>query len=157
MCGKYFKRKHMQIKHKFILVPGWRYQDSRHLLQNLKVSKNVMDFNNHAQRSTVYSTLLSGCRQPLSPKRSCKEFLQGKDKISERGQEGRQEEKRKREKISLMTQKKLAENSVPEISDYACNQGEDKFKTDKGLNIHIGRMHKEDCLQSTPEKERVAI
>ena len=42
----------MQIKHKHILVPGRRYQDSRHLLQNPKVSKNVMGFNNHAQRST---------------------------------------------------------------------------------------------------------
>ena len=57
MCGKYFKRKHritkhMQIKHKLILVPGRRYQDSRHLLQNPKVSKSVMCFNNHAQRST---------------------------------------------------------------------------------------------------------
>ena len=57
MCGKYFKRKHrltkhMQIKHKHILVPGRRYQDSRHLLQNPKVSKNVMGSNNHAQRST---------------------------------------------------------------------------------------------------------
>ena len=57
MCGKYFKRKHritkhMRIKHKHILFPGRRYQDSRHLLQNPKVSKNVMGFNNHAQRST---------------------------------------------------------------------------------------------------------
>ena len=42
----------MQIKHKHILVPGRRYQDSRHLLQNPKVSKSVMGFNNHAQRST---------------------------------------------------------------------------------------------------------
>ena len=42
----------MQKKHKHILVPGQSYQDSRHLLQNPKVSKNVMDFNNHAQRST---------------------------------------------------------------------------------------------------------
>ena len=40
----------MEIKH--ILVPGQRYQDSRHLLQNRKVPKNVMGFNNHAQRST---------------------------------------------------------------------------------------------------------
>ena len=65
-------------------------------------------------------------------------------------------EKKERKNQSDVTEK-LAENSVPEISDYACNQGEDKFKTDKGLNIHIGRMHKEDCLQSTPKKERVAI
>ena len=57
MCGKYFKRKyriakHIQIKHENILVPGQRYQDSRHLFQNPKVSKNIMGFNNHAQRST---------------------------------------------------------------------------------------------------------
>ena len=57
MCGKYFKRKHriakhMQIKHKHILVPGQRYKDCRHLLQNPKVSKNGLRFNNHAQRST---------------------------------------------------------------------------------------------------------
>ena len=42
----------MQTKHKHILVPCWRYQDSRHLLQYPKASKNVMRFNNHAQRST---------------------------------------------------------------------------------------------------------
>ena len=42
----------MQIKQKHILVPGRRYQDSRHLLQNPKVSKNVIGFNNHTQRST---------------------------------------------------------------------------------------------------------
>ena len=42
----------MQIQNKHILVPGQRYQDSSHLLQNSKVSKNVMGFNNHAQRSS---------------------------------------------------------------------------------------------------------
>ena len=42
----------MQKKHKHILVPGGRYQDSSHLLQNPKVFKNVMGFNNNAQRST---------------------------------------------------------------------------------------------------------
>ena len=57
MCGKYFRRKHwmskhMQINHKHILVPSWRYQDSIHLLQNPKVPKSVIGFNNHAQRST---------------------------------------------------------------------------------------------------------
>ena len=52
MCRKYFKSKHMQIKHENILVPNQRYQDSRTLLQNPKVPKNVMGFNNHAQRST---------------------------------------------------------------------------------------------------------
>ena len=42
----------MQIKHKHILLPDQRYQDSRHLLQNPKVPQNIMGFNNHAQRST---------------------------------------------------------------------------------------------------------
>ena len=62
MCGKYFKRKHriakhMQIKHKHILIPGRSYQDSRHLLENPKVSKNLMGFKNHAQRSTPLNYL----------------------------------------------------------------------------------------------------
>ena len=43
----------MQMKHKHILVPGQRYQDSSYLLQNPKVCKNVMGFNNHAQRSST--------------------------------------------------------------------------------------------------------
>ena len=56
MCGKYFQRKHqitkhVKTKHKFILVPGRRYQDSRYILQNPKVTMNVMGFNNNAQRS----------------------------------------------------------------------------------------------------------
>ena len=42
----------MQIRHKHILVPGRIYQNTRRLLQNTKVSKNIMGFNNHAQRST---------------------------------------------------------------------------------------------------------
>ena len=57
-CVEYILRKknritkHIQIKHNHIWVPGQRYQDSRHLLQNPKVPQNVMSFNNHAQRST---------------------------------------------------------------------------------------------------------
>ena len=35
-----------------ILVPSQRYQDSRHLLQNNKVSRNVMYFSYRAQRFT---------------------------------------------------------------------------------------------------------
>ena len=65
--------------------------------------------------------------------------------------------RKEREKIQCDVTENVAENSVPEISDYTCNQCEEKFKTEKGLKIHIGRMHKEDCLQSTPEKERVVI
>ena len=57
MRGKYFKRKHriskhMQINYMYIMVPGQRYEDSRHLLQNPKVFKTIVGFNNHAQRST---------------------------------------------------------------------------------------------------------
>ena len=57
MCGKYVKRKHriakyMQIKHNPILVPDPIYLDSKHLLLNPKVSKIIMGFNIHAQRST---------------------------------------------------------------------------------------------------------
>ena len=38
----------MQIKHKHILVPDRRYQDSGHFFKDPK----VMGFNNHSQRST---------------------------------------------------------------------------------------------------------
>ena len=44
--------KHMQKKHKHVLVPSERYQDSRHLLQKAKVPKNVMGFSNRAQTFT---------------------------------------------------------------------------------------------------------
>ena len=44
--------KHMQKRHKYILVPSQRYQDSRHLLQNPTVPNNVVSFNNRAQRFT---------------------------------------------------------------------------------------------------------
>ena len=42
----------MQKKHKHILVPCQRYQDSRHLLQNPKVANYVMGFRNRAQSFT---------------------------------------------------------------------------------------------------------
>ena len=42
----------MLKKHKHILVPSQRYQDSRHLLQNPTVSKYVMGFSNRTQRFT---------------------------------------------------------------------------------------------------------
>ena len=44
--------KHMQKKAQAYLVPCQRYQDSRHLLQNPKLPRNVMGFNNCAQRFT---------------------------------------------------------------------------------------------------------
>ena len=42
----------MQKRHKDILVPSLRYQDSRHLLQNPTVLNYVMSFSNRAQRVT---------------------------------------------------------------------------------------------------------
>ena len=50
-------KKHMLQKHKHILVPSQRHQDSRHLLQNPKVPRNVMGFSNHAQTFTPLNYL----------------------------------------------------------------------------------------------------
>ena len=44
--------KHMKKRHKHILVPSQRYQDSRHLLQNPTVPNYVMSFIYRAQRFT---------------------------------------------------------------------------------------------------------
>ena len=38
------------VKTQFFFLPIRRYQDSRHLLQNPEVPKNVMGFSNGAQR-----------------------------------------------------------------------------------------------------------
>ena len=50
----------------------------------------------------------------------------------------------------------VADGSFSEVSKnvFQCTQCEENFKTEKGLNIHIGRMHKENVIESTPEKER---
>ena len=45
-------QKKMPKKHKHVLVPSQRYQDFRHLLQNLTIPNYVMGFSNHAQRFT---------------------------------------------------------------------------------------------------------
>ena len=42
----------MSKKHKHILVPSQRYQDSRHLSQNPTVPNYIMGFSNRAQRFT---------------------------------------------------------------------------------------------------------
>ena len=49
--------KHMQKKHKHVLVPSERYRDSKHLLLNAKVPKNVMAFSNRAQTCTPLNYL----------------------------------------------------------------------------------------------------
>ena len=46
----YEKKKKLQKSTNTILVLIQRYQDSRNLLQNQKVPKNVMGFSNNAQR-----------------------------------------------------------------------------------------------------------
>ena len=50
---KWYLKKHFLKSTSIILVPSQRYQDSGHLLQHPKVPKNVMDFNNRAQRFTT--------------------------------------------------------------------------------------------------------
>ena len=50
--GKKEIAKHMPKKHKHILVPSQRYQDSRHFLQNPTVPNYVIGFSNRAQRFT---------------------------------------------------------------------------------------------------------
>ena len=65
----------------------------------------------------------------------------------------RREEKRKAAREDL----KKASNitvTVAESLDFKCNDCDQVFKTEKGLNIHIGRLHK-DLNPSTPEKERI--
>ena len=60
----------------------------------------------------------------------------------------RREDRRRKvkEKIQSDVTENVAKNSVPEISEYSCNQCEEKFKTEKGFNIHIGRIHKDYLL-----------
>ena len=50
--------KHMQKKHKHILVSNPWYQDSRHILQNPKVPRNAMGFSNRAQTFTLLNYLI---------------------------------------------------------------------------------------------------
>ena len=48
----------------------------------------------------------------------------------------------------------VTEHCNPETpAVYSCNHCEVNFKTEKGLKIHIGKVHKEDMLESTPEKQ----
>ena len=44
--------------------------------------------------------------------------------------------------------------TVAESLDFKCIDCGQAFKTEKGLNIHIGRLHK-DLNPNTPEKERI--
>ena len=61
--------KHMPKKHKNILVPSQRYQDSRHFLQNPTVLNYVIGFSNCAQRFTGSNYL-----DVDSPLRRCLDF-----------------------------------------------------------------------------------
>ena len=77
---------------------------------------------------------------------NCQELSREFDNKELQGSYCREDRRRKeREKIQSDVTENVAENSFPKISEYSCNQCEEKFKTEKGLNINIGRIHKE-CL-----------
>ena len=65
----------------------------------------------------------------------------------------RREEKRKAAREYL---KKTSDATVTvaESLDFTCNDCGQAFKTEKGLNIHVGRLHK-DMNFNTPEKELI--
>ena len=65
----------------------------------------------------------------------------------------RREEKRKAAREDL---KKTSDTTVTvaESLDFKCNDCDQVFKTEKVLNIHIGKLHK-DLNPSTPEKVRI--
>ena len=77
----------------------------------------------------------------------------------------RREMRRRKERESRKSEVtvNVAEHCVSKNSDletpetYFCNHCETNFKTEKGLNIHVGKVHKEDVLESTPEKELVEV
>ena len=48
---------------------------------------------------------------------------------------------------------KVSENDNPEYPSFKCDHCDATFKSEKGLNIHIGKSHKTHS-SSTPEKER---
>ena len=62
----------------------------------------------------------------------------------------------KRREARKVTQEDTEKVPVQVISDnlnFKCTQCDSNFKSEKGLNIHIGKAHKKEELQ-TPEKER---
>ena len=48
---------------------------------------------------------------------------------------------------------KLPDKVISDTLKFKCTQCETSFKSEKGLNIHIGKAHKKEELP-TPEKER---
>ena len=77
----------------------------------------------------------------------------------------RREERRRKEreaKKSKVTENVAeqydSQNSDPETPViFSCNHCEVHFKTEKWLNIHIGKLHKEYVLESTPEKQHLEV
>ena len=45
-CATFVEKEHLQKNTKFFLAPCGIYQDTIHLLQNLKLPRNTMSFNN---------------------------------------------------------------------------------------------------------------
>ena len=50
---------------------------------------------------------------------------------------------------------KVPAKVISETIKFKCTQWETSFKSEKGLNIHVGKTHKKEELP-TPEKERVS-
>ena len=67
----------------------------------------------------------------------------------------REAKRRETRKITQEATEKVSAKSLSDNLDYKCPQCELSFKTEKGLNIHIGKAHKKEELP-TPEKERGA-
>ena len=67
----------------------------------------------------------------------------------------REAKRRETRKTTQEATEKVSAKSLSDNLDYKCPQCEISFKTEKGLNIHIGKAHKKEELP-TPEKERGA-
>ena len=67
-----------------------------------------------------------------------------------RREKKRKEERKNKEEDTV----KVSENLDPESPTFKCDHCEAKFKSEKGLRIHVGKSHK-NISSSTPEKERV--
>ena len=79
-CVTWFKKRKEKYQntckknHKHILIPSQRYQESRNLLLNPKVPKNVMGFSNRAQTFTPLNYLSWDSPLPINRTKSKTEY-----------------------------------------------------------------------------------
>ena len=86
---------------------------------------------------------------------SCKVKKKSPSQVRRELRRKKERELKKSEVTVNVTDQTDPEISHPETSKmYSCNHCEMTFKTEKGLNTHIGRVHKEDIQENTPENER---